>query len=140
MAQAAEGKTIAFHGIHPIFLVTDVVKTAEWYRDVLGFQFDRFWGEPPCFCMVRRDNVEVFLKGPECPGETVTIRTNRQHKGIWDAYINVSNADKLYAELKARGATIIREPEDQVYMQREFEVEDINGYGLCFAQDTSGES
>jgi catechol 2,3-dioxygenase-like lactoylglutathione lyase family enzyme len=45
---------------HPIFLVKDVVKAAEYYRDVLGFRFDRYWGEPPCFCTVWRDAVEVF--------------------------------------------------------------------------------
>ncbi len=112
MAQSAASKQIRLTASHPIFLVNDVVKSAEWYRDVLGFQFNRFWGEPPCFCIVRRDNVEIFLKGPECPGETVTVRSNRSHKSMWDT----------------------------VYEMREFEVEDINGYGLCFAHDTSGTS
>jgi hypothetical protein len=31
-----------------------VVKTANDYRDQLGFEYERFWGEPPGFCMVYR--------------------------------------------------------------------------------------
>jgi hypothetical protein len=40
--------------------------------------------------------------------------------------------------LSARGMPIARPPEDTVYHLREFEVQDINGYGLCFGQDISG--
>jgi len=123
--------------IHPLFLVPDVVKTAEYYRDVLGFRFERYWGAPPCFCIVHRDSIGIFLKQPECPGESA-LRPNGR-SGDWDAYIDVDNADAMCAELRANGAKIVREPETAVYQQREFEVEDLNGYWLCFAQDTSGD-
>ena len=39
----------------PVLLVRDVVAAATYFRDQLGFSFDRFWGEPPDFCMVARD-------------------------------------------------------------------------------------
>lgn len=120
---------------HPVFLVKDVVKSAEYYRDVFGFQFDRYWGEPPCFCIVWRDDVEIFLKQPEGPGE-VTIRQNGAC-GAWDTYIGVDNADAMCDELRAKGARIVREPETTIYEMREFEVEDISGHCLCFAHDTS---
>ena len=42
------------------FVVDDVVKSAEYYRDVLGFSFKRYWGEPPCFVMLERDGVQLF--------------------------------------------------------------------------------
>jgi catechol 2,3-dioxygenase-like lactoylglutathione lyase family enzyme len=57
---AATGVSNRLKHSHPIFLVKDVVKAAEYYRDVLGFRFDRYWGEPPCFCTVWRDAVEIF--------------------------------------------------------------------------------
>ena len=38
--------------IAPYFIVDDVVTTANYYRDKLGFHYDRFWNEPPAFCMV----------------------------------------------------------------------------------------
>ena len=48
-------------GSAPILLVADVVASAEHYRDKLGFNFDRFWGDPPCFCMPQRDGHIVML-------------------------------------------------------------------------------
>src|SRR5438067_484445 len=47
--------------IAPFFIVDDVVATANFYRDKLGFQYERFWGEPPCFCMVGRAGVIIML-------------------------------------------------------------------------------
>ena len=47
--------------IAPYFIVDDVVASANYYRDNLGFQYERFWGEPPCFCMVYRSGVVVML-------------------------------------------------------------------------------
>ena len=29
-----------------VFLVASVENAAEFYRDILGFSFDRYWGEP----------------------------------------------------------------------------------------------
>ena len=40
----------------PYFLVDDVFTTAEFYRDVLGFTFDEFFGDPPSFTIVKRDD------------------------------------------------------------------------------------
>lgn len=132
---AATGASNRLKQSHPIFLVKDVVKSAEYYRDVLGFRFDRYWGEPPCFCIVWRDAVEIFLKQPECP-EQAAIQPNGSG-GAWDAYINVDSADALFEELRAKGATIVREPDDTVYEMREFEVRDPDGHLLCFAHDIS---
>ena len=122
----------------PVFLVDDIVKSAEWYREVLGFQFDRYWGEPPCFVMVGRGDAEIFLSGPETLGQKI-MRSNRSVSHAWDAYIRVRDARALCEEFRSKGAKIVREPEDTLYQMREFEVEDINGYALCFAQNIEGQ-
>jgi predicted enzyme related to lactoylglutathione lyase len=54
--------------------------------------------------------------------------------GAWDAYIWIEDADALHAELKSKGAKIVRGVFDQPYRCRDFEVEDCNGYRLCFGQ------
>jgi len=136
MSECKTQNQLRFTHICPVFLVDDIVKSAEWYRDVLGFTFDRYWGEPPCFCMVGRDNVEIFLSGPESPG-VKQMRPNRSHTHAWDAYVRISNADATCDLFRSRGAKIVREPENTFYDMREFEVEDINGYALCFGQDIS---
>ena len=33
--------------IAPYFFVADIASTANFYRDKLGFGYDRFWNEPP---------------------------------------------------------------------------------------------
>ena len=74
------------------------------------------------------------------PGARGITRPNRKgHPDApWDAYIWVSELSSLHLELQAKGAKILRGPEDSSYDTREFEVEDCNGYVLCFGQDTSG--
>ena len=111
-------------------------KSAEYYRDVLGFSFNRYWGEPPCFVMLERDGVQFFLSGNGTKGN---VRPNRMaHPDFrWDAYVNCRDGDLLYRELKARGAEITREPEVTFYEMKEFELKDSNGYLICFGQDTS---
>ena len=45
----------------PVLLVRDVKAAADYFRDKLGFSYDRIWGEPPDFCMVHRDGNTVML-------------------------------------------------------------------------------
>jgi predicted enzyme related to lactoylglutathione lyase len=120
-------------GISPSFIVDDVVKTAGYYRDVLGFNFNRYWGEPPCFVMLRRDSVEIFLSSTGVQG---LARPNRKahREVVWDAYVRVTDVEALRDELAASGAKIIRGPESTFYHTREIEVEDCNGYVLCFSE------
>ena len=42
-------------------IVDDVVRTANYYRDAVGFQYERFWGQPPPLCMVGRQGVIITL-------------------------------------------------------------------------------
>ena len=55
--------------VAPYFLVGDVFATAEFYRDVLGFTFDEFFGEPPSFTIVKRDDVRIMFRQPR-PAKT----------------------------------------------------------------------
>jgi len=121
--------------IAPYFLVGDVVATAHFYRDTLGFKFDRFWGEPPAFCMVRRGGVIIMLSQIAEPSLVRPNNLVERAGGLWDAYVWVDDADALHAEFVAKGATIARALCDQEYGCRDFDVLDCNGYRLCFGQD-----
>ena len=127
--------------IAPYFLVDDVVTTANWYRDKLGFEYERFFGEPPAFCMVYRRGVVIMLSqihgaGPMRPNHLAEIHGN----DAWDSYIWVDDADALHAEFKAKGVKITRDLCNQPYGCRDFDVEDCNGYRLCFGHDTDATS
>ena len=121
--------------IAPYLIVDDVVATANYYRDRLGFRYERFWGDPPAFCMVYRSGVVIMLAQLERTGLTRPNRTVDPEGGAWDAYVWVEDADALVAEFRSRGATIARDLCDQPYGCRDFEIDDCNGYRLCFGHD-----
>ena len=120
--------------VAPYFIVDDVVATANYYRDRLGFDFDRFWGEPPCFCMVHRGGVVIMLSQLSTTG---AMRPNAKvdpYGGAWDAYVWVNDVDGLLEEFQSQGVDIVRDVCDQDYGCRDFDIRDCNGYRLCFGQ------
>ena len=124
--------------IAPYFLVDDVVATATYYRDQLGFQYDRFFGEPPSFCMVYRSGIVIMLKQLPTPDVMRPNHLVDPEGDSWDAYIWVEDADALFDEFTSKGVKIARDICDQPYGCRDFDVEDCNGYRLCFGHDTEG--
>lgn len=126
--------------IAPFFIVDDVVATANYYRDQLGFRFERFWGDPPGFCMVNRRGITIML----CQFHTAATSVMRPNHvadpgdDAWDAYVWVDDADALFEEFSGKGVKIARPPCDQPYGNRDFDIEDINGYRLCFGHDIQG--
>ena len=120
--------------IAPYFLVPDVVAAAEYYRDKLGFQFEKFWGEGPNFTMVWRRGVVIMLSRGGGMGRA-SPNVEIAGDDVWDAYVWVDDADALYAEYKAKGVRITRDICDQPYNCRDFDVEDLNGYIICFGHD-----
>jgi catechol 2,3-dioxygenase-like lactoylglutathione lyase family enzyme len=132
---------ISFVAAVPQFAVPYLVRTAEYYRDVLGFQIAGYWdGESvspvavnvPVFAIVWRDQVQVFFNRTDEP----IVRAGRTEVAP-DAYFRVVGIDALAEELRKSGADILDGPEDRVYGQRELVVKDCNGLILCFGEDTS---
>ena len=125
-------------GVAPLLLVDDVVASAAYYRDKLGFRYERLWAEPPAFCMVQRGGIILMLS------QVAGARGMNPNAGLtpqgecWDAYVWVDDADALCEEFRAKGVVIAREPCDQVYGNRDFDILDCNGYRLCFGSDSAG--
>lgn len=120
--------------IAPYFIVDDVVTSANYYRDQLGFQYDRLWNDPPAFAMVKRNGVVIMLSQLETGGVMRPNRLVDPEGGAWDAYVWIDDADALFAEYKSKGVRVAREVCNQIYGCRDFEIEDCNGYRLCFGQ------
>lgn len=119
--------------IAPYFFVDDVVATANWYRDALGFSYERFWGDPPRFCMVKRAGIIIMLSQLPDGGSHPNLLADPE-MSAWDAYIWVDRVDALHDEFRSRGVSIARDPCDQPYGCRDFEVLDPGGYRLCFGE------
>ena len=132
--------TVRFDAAIPQFTVPDVVRTAEYYRDILGFQLSGYWdGEEvhqsperrAVFGIVWRDNVEVFFSRAR---RNAKPRTGRA-PGAYDAYFRVKDVDAFAADIKKRGAKIIDGPAKRPYGAREVVVRDCNGLILAFGED-----
>jgi predicted enzyme related to lactoylglutathione lyase len=104
----------------PVLHVPDVLATAAFYRDLLGFIWD--FGDET-YAVVWRDNSAIHFVRDESGPRGV-------HLFQW-----VKDVDAYYREIVDRGATVPEEPADQPYGIREFGVRDINGVGIVFGQD-----
>lgn len=118
----------------PQLTVPDVVRTAEYYRDVFGFTIAGYWKNPPVFAIVQRDNVELYFNQATSGTQPRTGRA----PGAYDVYIRVGGIESLITELTTRGANIIDGPADREYLMREFVVSDCNGLVIAFGEPIHG--
>ena len=112
-------------GIAPQLIVKDVVKTAEYYVNVLGFNLIGYFLDPPVYAMVERDGYQVHFG----KADANSIKTNRDFRKIaYDFIIWIPEIDLFYAEVKAKGAEIAEEITTRVYGSREFVIKDCDGH------------
>jgi catechol 2,3-dioxygenase-like lactoylglutathione lyase family enzyme len=109
----------AFGIVNPILHVADVAASIEYYVDKCGFK--RNW-QTDIFASVYRGDVNLFL----CSDE-------QGQSGSW-LWINVEDADSLFAEYTASGAKI-RNPPQNFAWGYELQVEDLDGNVLRLGSD-----
>ena len=110
-------------GAATVFVVTDVAKSIEHYRDGLGFAVTFEWGTPTSYVCLCRDEVALHLLS--------SSRTSRL-AGNGAIYVFVRDVDAVYAELAARGARIVKPPQNYDYGMRDFDLNDLDGNQLTF--------
>ena len=120
--------------IAPVLLVADVFGTAEYYRDVLGFQFDQIHGDPPSFVVVRRDGARLMFRQPR-QGSPPPANGGASPAFPADVFLYVDDVEALAEELRGRSADILEGPADRpIWNGRELTVRDGDGRVLCFGQ------
>ena len=115
-----------FFGVAPVFQVEDVAAAAEYYRDKLGFEVRLLMGEPPVYATTGRGDAAIHFSKAE--------QTASGNSPVGNVYVFVSHVDGLYEELTARDVKVVAELETYPYGMREFSIEDLNGYRLCFGE------
>ena len=129
--QTEQAKTVEFKSVAPSFVVADVIATAQYYREVLGFEILGYFGEPTVFAMVARGGVEIHFGKADAEPQ----RSNLELRKISsDAYVWVNDVEALFQELTGSGADIIDGPIRRIYDCLELEVRDCNGFKLVFSQ------
>lgn len=118
----------------PVFLVSDIASTIQWYRTHLGFEAHTFpKTQPYAFCVLVKDGVEIMLQrldGYETPNDF-----GKRVGCVWDAYLRVQGVVGLYEAMsKASDVKVLEPMKKQWYGDTEFVVEDPNGYVVVFSE------
>jgi catechol 2,3-dioxygenase-like lactoylglutathione lyase family enzyme len=124
--------------VAPFFIVDDLAATLDFYQARLGFNIlykggGDGTGSNDFWAIVGRDQVMLMFKAITPEVHPQPNRT-RHEWAPWDAYINSSDPDALYAEFLAKNTPIHRELANTHDGLRAFEIADNNGYVLCFGR------
>ncbi len=123
-------KTVKFTNVCPVFLVEDILKTTEYYVNVLGFKYAKHYDKKDKFATIYRDSIEIVLV-EKLKGE---IESNKSKYGNgFDAYIDtdsIEGIDIIYQDYKAKDVKIISEPKITEYGSYEFVFQDIDGRNI----------
>ena len=93
----------------PIIAVSDARRAEAYYCGVLGFRLKSVYrpdpgSSDPCYMCIARDKVALHLQS-----------FKRERAGSTDAYLWVSDVDKLYAEFADKGAMVQLPPTNQTW-------------------------
>ncbi len=127
--ETAVPRTVLFKKIATQFVVPNVVATAEYYRDVLGFEILGYFADPPVYAMVARGGVEMHFG--KADGEANPSSAEVRQVGF-DAYIWVDDIYQLHEELKEAGADVTEGPVKRIYESTETTIKDCNGFTIVF--------
>jgi uncharacterized glyoxalase superfamily protein PhnB len=114
--------------IAPQFFAKDISGTLAYYKDKLGFDCLGTWQDPPTYAIVARDRHSIHFRCAEPP----TANPDKYVDELLDAYLQVEDADALYAEYAAKCVEFTRKPGDMPWGSREFVVKDCDGRLLAF--------
>ncbi len=114
---------------HTVFPTPDIVKTAEYYSDRLGFRrVDYLDSKEPHICLYR-DDVEFILT--QSNGQMV-IPNRELYSYGGDAYVIVKDQQVLQDKYEAKGVKIVHRLHKTDYHNQEFVIEDIDGRWIYF--------
>lgn len=98
----------------------DVLAAVDFYTKKLGFHLGFTWGEPVTMAGLNLDKAQIFItEGTPVPAGC-------------ELFFVVGDADELFAFQKANGVEVVVEPADREYGLRDYQVHDLNGYGVSF--------
>lgn len=114
---------------HCVFPVPDICKTAEYYRDMLGFRRVDYLNAQEKHICLYRDNVEFILTQSD-GHEVIPNRVLYGYGG--DAYVIVWEQQELQDEYEKKGVRIVQKLHKTDYHNQEFVIEDIDGRWIYF--------
>jgi predicted enzyme related to lactoylglutathione lyase len=112
-----------------VIAVPDVSRSAEYYRDVLGF--DIVEASDPGWRFLQRDACTIMAG--ECPGALAPAALG-DHS--YYAYLEVDDVELLYRSAMSKGAEVIKPLRAEPWGMREFGIRTIDGHRMMFGART----
>lgn len=114
---------------HCIFPTSDIIKTAEFYEQKMGFKALRYLDATEPHICLYRDTTEIILT--KTNGQKVI--PNRDLYGYgYDAYFITINQEALQKEFINSNVKVVRLLNNTDYNNKEFVIEDIDGRWIAF--------
>ena len=128
-------------GLVPELGCSDIVRSLAFYVDTLGFAV--LYARPEeNFAYLRREAAELMLDQIGVGRSWISGALAQPYGRGMNLQIEASDVARLYATVRASGASIFLELEDEWYRRddvlvgnRQFIVQDPDGYSLRLAQD-----
>lgn len=120
-------------GIAPVLLVRDILRSADYYREKLGFDVE-LYGDPPNFCIAQRDAIRIMLAKADDGVHDKLLPHWKIVEKMWNAYFWVDDADALYEEFQKSGAIIDYTIYNTPWGTREFGIQDVDEHDIAFGQ------
>jgi catechol 2,3-dioxygenase-like lactoylglutathione lyase family enzyme len=114
-------------GAATVFVVSDIARSTEHYRDALGFSVTFEYGNPISYVCLCRDEVVVHL---------LAARQTKRLPGNGAICIFVKDVDAVHTEFVERGARVVKPPQDYDYGMRDFNVVDLDDNQLTFGTES----
>ena len=114
-------------GAATVLVVREITESIAYYRDALGFAVTFQYGDPAFYACLCRDEVTIHL---------LAARQTQRLPGNGGICVFVKDVDSVHAEIAARGAKVMKPPQDYGYGMRDFDVIDLDGNRLTFGMES----
>lgn len=108
--------------------VRDIARSTAWYCNVLGFEIDYSYGDPPFYAQISRDAVAFNLRRTNSsPWVTDPVEDE-----LLAARVEVDDVKSLFLEFRDNGATLHRGLRTEPWGQVTFVISDLDGNLVSF--------
>lgn len=118
-----ENRSMPSSGVIPVLTYPDVVEASRWLCAAFGFRERLLIG-------THRVQLHAGTGAVVVAGGAASMAS----RGTFSVMIRVADASAHFARAKANGATILSEPTDYPYGERQYSAQDLAGYVWTFSQ------
>ena len=126
----APGHGGGLQAIKPCLFVSDIQRSHDWFRDVLGFDDGFIYGDPPFYGEVHAGDLGLSLR---CADDDYLARIKAESEAheFLAATITVDQAKPLFQAMKDKGVQFFRPLTTEPWGGRAFYLQDPDGNLLC---------